>query len=99
MARKSWFDDNNAPVIDKYAQEMTTFLDAMADGKITDSELADQEKRLIAAMKKAEPLLSDEQHAAVTDLLCEMAAFDLMQVLHSMEAARMDSTRLKSAFG
>lgn len=95
MARKSWFDESEAPVIDKYAQEMKSFLEAMADGKITDVELDGQEKRLVVAMKKVEAILSDEQHEAVTQLLCEMAAYDLMKVVHSVSKPRNAVDRIK----
>jgi hypothetical protein len=52
------------------------------------AEIAAQEKRLIALMKRIEPKLDDALHAEVTQLLCEITAYDLMRVLHSMCAAR-----------
>jgi len=39
-------------------------------------------------MQEVEPLLSDEQHAKVTQLLVELTAYDVMNVLHSMHEAR-----------
>ncbi len=36
-------------------------------------------------MKEVEPQLDAATHAKVTQLLCELTAYDLMQVLHSME--------------
>ncbi|TWT41003.1 hypothetical protein RAS1_36940 [Phycisphaerae bacterium RAS1] len=87
--RLSWLDaSGKSSQIDTYAKNMKSFIDAMADGKVDQHEVADQERRLVALMKKLEPKLDDAAHAAVTELLCEMAVYDLMQVLHSMYAAR-----------
>jgi hypothetical protein len=90
MSTKSkWFDEaSNTSLIDEQAQKLGPFLAAMADGKIDSAEVKAQEGRLVAAMREAEPLLNDEQHAKVTNLLVELAAYDLMQVLHTLHAAR-----------
>ena len=47
-----------------------------------------QEARLIAAMRAVEPALSDEQHSKVTALLAELAAYTVMEMLHSMTQSR-----------
>jgi hypothetical protein len=60
----------------------------MADGKIEASELRDQEGRLVALMKEIEPQLDDALHEKVTRLLCELAAYDLMQMVQTMQEAR-----------
>ena len=87
--KAAWFDENsNAPVIAEQAQRLETFLSVMADGRVDDAELKDQEARLVALMREIEPLLSDELHAKVTQLLCELTAYDLMKVIHSMYQAR-----------
>ena len=39
-------------------------------------------------MKAVEPLLDDALHAKVTELLCELTAYDLMQTLHEMQKTR-----------
>jgi hypothetical protein len=89
MARESWLDNKTqSPLIEQKVQNLTTFMEAMADGVITDKELAEQEKRLVAALQEVEPLLNDEQHGKVTRLLCELTAYDLMQALNGMQAAR-----------
>jgi hypothetical protein len=88
--RASWLDEStNTPLIDDYAREMTTFVEAMADGHVTDAELKAQEQRLVALLKEVEPTLNDEQHAAVTRLLCEVSAYSFMQVLHEMVKHRV----------
>jgi hypothetical protein len=60
----------------------------MADGKIEASELRDQEARLVELMKELEPKLDDGLHEKVTRLLCELTAYDLMQMVHTMQNAR-----------
>ncbi len=87
-SRVPWLDANSdAPVIDEHATRLATFMDAVADGKISARELADQEARLVSAMKKVEPELSDALHADVTVLLCELTAYNIMKVIHEMAAA------------
>lgn len=88
-AKSSWLDEStDEPIIEAKARQLDSFLAAMADGKIEESEVKDQEKRLVALMKKIEPKLDAELHDQVTQLLCELTAYDLMQVLHAMEQAR-----------
>ena len=87
--RIPWLDTTtNVPVIAEQAQRLESFLSAMADGNVDASELANQEARLVAAMKEVEPLLNDAQHRKVTQLLCELTAYDIMQILHTMQQAR-----------
>lgn len=88
-SKSSWVDgDSNASLIAEQAQRLDTFVQAMADGKITDDELKSQEARLIALMKEIEPQLDVKLHDRVTQLLCELTAYDMMQALHMMQAAR-----------
>jgi hypothetical protein len=83
--RQSWLDAAaQTPMIDHYARELSTFIEAMADGRIEDSELKSQETRLVKLMKEIEPELSDELHAKVTKLLCEVTAYDIMHMLNAM---------------
>jgi len=51
-------------------------------------ELHEQEERLVALMEKIEPKLDTELHDQVTQLLCELTAYDLMHVLYTMDQAR-----------
>jgi regulator of sigma D len=92
--RQSWLDDaTQTPLIDAYTQKLTTFVDALADGRIDDHELSEQEQRLVELMKQIEPQLDDAQHQAVTRLLCELTAYNVMQTLSSVQEAR-PKTRL-----
>ena len=87
--RVKWLDDKSgAPLIERYARELTTFMEAVADGEVQDSEVQEQEARVVKLMKEIEPRLDEALHAKVTHLLCELTAYDLMQVLNSMRKAR-----------
>ena len=87
--RLSWFDEKTSkPLIDGYARTLESFVSTMADGKVEAKELKAQEKRIIGLMKEVEPLLSDDLHAKVTSLLCELTAYDIMQMLATLDAAR-----------
>ena len=93
MARKpkrsAWFDESSkAPIIEEQARRLKTFLAAVADGVVDESEIQAQESRLVELMREVEPLLDDGLHAKVTQLLCELTAYDLMQMMHAMHAAR-----------
>ncbi|MFM1904185.1 MAG: hypothetical protein RLZZ440_2085 [Planctomycetota bacterium] len=82
-AKTPWFDDaTEAPLLAEYAKKLDSFCDAVADGRVTTGELEAQEKRLVALMKELEPLLSPEAHEKVTELLCEVTAYDLMQTMY-----------------
>lgn len=87
--RTQWLDEKTqTPVIDQYAQKLDTFVQTMADGKVDDKEIKAQETRLVNLMKEVEPLLDDKTHEKVTRLLCELTAYDIMQLLHTMQQAR-----------
>ena len=87
--KSAWFDEaSHKSLISEQAERLTPFLAAMADGKIDTTELKAQEDRLIARMRDVEPMLNDQQHAKVTELLVELTAYDLMKVLHSIHESR-----------
>jgi hypothetical protein len=87
--RKSWFDARSHTILIKeYAEQLGSFVQTMADGKVDASELEAQQERLIALMKEVEPQLDDALHEKVTRLLCELAAYDVMQMIYTMQEAR-----------
>lgn len=89
MTRRSWLDDSaERSLIDDYVSQMETFTQAMADGRIDTHELESQENRLLAVMKSVEGKLDDKLHAEVTQLLCELTAYNLMQTLANFSQAR-----------
>ena len=90
MARISWFDDKDGTEqIQDRVKKLESFTNALADGVITGKELDAQEKRLVDAMKAAEPLLNDEQHAKVTTMLVELTAYNIMRLLRELQAERL----------
>ena len=95
MARTSWFDDKaKHPLIDAQVQKLESFTSALADGVVSKQELAGQEERLMAAMKKVEAELGDDLHAKVTTLLVELSAYNVMRLLHELQ-----TERARMAFG
>ena len=89
MARTSWFDEKAGhEAIQDRVRHLDSFTNALADGVITSKELDVQEKRLVDAMKQAEPLLNDDQHAKVTTVLVELTAYNIMRLLHELQAER-----------
>ena len=87
MARTSWFDDKaEHPVIQERVQQLESFTQAMADGVVSSQELQAQSERLTVAMKTLEGHLSDEAHAQVTTVLVELSAYNVMRVLHELQA-------------
>jgi hypothetical protein len=88
-AKLTWLDDvSHQPTIERYARRLAPFVEAMADGKIDDGELKAQEGRLVKLMQEVEPALPPALHAKVTQLLYELTAYDVMQILHAMEQSR-----------
>jgi hypothetical protein len=89
MARASWFDDSTEhPLIHEKMEKLDSFTSALADGVVSKQELAGQEERLGKAMKTLEGDLSDELHAKVTTVLVELSAYNVMRLLHELQAER-----------
>jgi hypothetical protein len=91
MTRVSWFDEKtHVPVIDEQVKNLSTFVDAMADGVIDDRELDKQQSSVIEAMKAVEGDLNDEQHAKITRLMVELSAYNIMRLLHELQKSRLE---------
>lgn len=89
MARASWIDDDDHPDLDAHVGQLEHFASAIADGHVDADELARQEDNLKAAMRAVEGELSDDQHARVTKLLAEVAAYTVMQMMHDLAQAKV----------
>jgi hypothetical protein len=89
--RTNWLDDDGGVAIDDYARQLESYVEAMADGRVTAKEVAAQEEKVVALMREIEPRLDDDLHASVTRLLCELTAFDILQMLHTFQQARPTS--------
>ena len=84
-----WLDeDTDEPMIAEQAQRLEAFLAALADGRVDEAELQAQQQRLVQLMREVEPLLDEKLHAKVTQLLCELTAYDIMHAVHTMQQAR-----------
>jgi hypothetical protein len=93
MAGKSntstWVDeDTDLPLITERARQLDSFVEAIADGKVTDAEVKAQEARVMRLLKEIEPQLDPKLRERVTELLCELSAYDMMQVLNIMSHSR-----------
>src|SRR5262249_20329211 len=89
VGRSSWLDEaTQMPVIEEAARQLDSFIQTMADGRVDADEIQAQESRLVALMKEIEPLLDDDLHLKGTRLLCELTAYALMRMLHTMQQAR-----------
>jgi hypothetical protein len=87
MAKASWFDERTEhPTLHERVEKLESFTSAMADGVVDRNELDAQEKRLMAAMKTLEPALSDDLHAQVTNVMIELTAYNVMRLLHELQA-------------
>jgi ribosomal protein S13 len=78
------------PIIDEQVQNLSAFVDAMADGVIDDTELEKQQSSVVAAMKSVEGDLSDEQHEKITRLMVELSAYNVMRLLHELQHSRLE---------
>jgi|GEM_PF-255403 len=87
--RPSWVDElTQTPLIDDYAHQLESFISAMADGRVDGDEIKSQEQRVVGLLKEIDPQLDDTLHAKVTQLLCELTAFAIMQMLYAVEQTR-----------
>jgi hypothetical protein len=94
MTRVSWFDEHtHLPVIDEQVKNLSTFVDAMADGVIDNAELSKQQSSVVEAMRAVESDLNDEQHRKVTRLMVELSAYNIMRLLHELQQSRLDHAR------
>jgi len=89
VARASWFDEKAEHlVVHEQVTKLESFTSALADGVVTKQELGKQEEQLVAALKTLEPQLNDTQHDQVTRVLVEMSAYNVMRLLHELQAQR-----------
>ena len=100
MKRVDWFDEKtHVPVIDEQVQNLTAFVDAMADGVIDNDELHKQQESVVNAMKSVEGDLNDEQHAKITRLMIELSAYNIMQAAGDLGVSRVVYASSASVYG
>jgi hypothetical protein len=85
----TWVDEEtDLPLITERARQLDSFVTAIADGKVTDAEVKAQEARVMKLLRDIEPQLDPKLRDRVTELLCELSAYDMMQVLNIMQHSR-----------
>jgi hypothetical protein len=89
MARTSWLNDDTTPDLDAHVGQLEHFTNSIADGVIDAKELSTQESNVVTAMRAVEGALDDDQHAKVTRLLAEVAAYSVMRTLHELAQAKV----------
>lgn len=71
---RPWFDEDSGVLkLDEYVMESPSFKTIMADGVVTERELAGQAERVVARMKELEERLDGELHSLATEVLVELA--------------------------
>ena len=85
----SWFDESTqTPLIAEKAKQLESFVSTFADGVVEPSEIKAQEARVYNLMKEIEPQLDEKLHAQVTELLCELTAYDFMQFVSALQESK-----------
>lgn len=80
---KPWFDPaTGVLLLDQYVAERPSFAAVMADGQVTDEEVAEQAERVVGLLRQLEDLLPEPTRPVATDALCELA------VLYALERQR-----------
>lgn len=64
--------------LDELVEERASFRKVMEDGRVTDEEMQEQAKLVIAHMKKIEAQLGEEEKELLSDVLCELAVLYVM---------------------
>lgn len=67
------FDESGGLNIDDFILEQDSFKKIMADGVVTDEEMAEQSQRVIALLKSFEKTASPEQIKQMRQLLAEIS--------------------------
>jgi hypothetical protein len=88
--RQNWFDESHRVGSDRYYQQMASWQQAIADGRVDPAEVEGQARRVAEGLRALEPTLSDEQHARVTELLGELAVLHAMQTWLTQSQQRLN---------
>lgn len=85
---KFLFDENGFFNLDETVMEMPSFKKIMEDGVVTDSELAEQARRVSSLLHNIEEICSEEQAVLVKDLLAEMSVFFTAYHYHELQTIK-----------
>jgi len=78
---RPWFDqDTGTLLLDEYVLEMDSYQRIVEDELITDAELVEQSQRVASLLQRLEEILSPEAKSLTTEVLCELAVLNALQV-------------------
>ncbi len=81
MMDKPWFDqDTGTLLLDEYVLERDSYRRIVEDEVITDAELVEQTQRVASLLQRLEEVLSPEAKSLATEVLCELAVLNALQV-------------------
>jgi flagellin-specific chaperone FliS len=81
MMDKPWFDqDTGTLLLDEYVAEIDSYRRIVEDELITDAELVEQTQRVASLLHRLEETLSPEAKSLATEVLCELAVLNALQV-------------------
>lgn len=82
------FDENGMLNVGDIVAASSSFKTIMADGIVTDDELADQSSRAIAALRHVQEICSPEQQKAVLDAITELSVLFATYHIHQLQDLR-----------
>ena len=78
---RPWFDqDTGTLLLDEYVLERDSYRRIVEDELITDAELVEQTERVASLLQRLEEVLSPEAKSLATEVLCELAVLNALQV-------------------
>jgi hypothetical protein len=78
---RPWFDqDTGTLLLDEYVIERDSYQRIVEDEVITDAELVEQTQRVASLLQRLEEVLSPEAKSLATEVLCELAVLNALQV-------------------
>lgn len=85
---KTLFDENGLLNVSDIVTGSTSFKTIMADGIVTDNELADQTQRAIDALRHLQDICTPEQQTAVLDAITELSVLFASYHIHELQDLR-----------
>ena len=80
---KPWFDPKTGCLLlDEYASHSPSFRTILADGVVTDRELAEQGQRVVTLLQSLEQRLPPDLHDLATETLTELAVLYAIKAQH-----------------
>jgi hypothetical protein len=78
---RPWFDlETGILLLDEYVTDTESYRRIIEDEMITDAELTEQTQRVSSLLGQLEKMLSPETKALATEVLCELAVLNALQI-------------------